>query len=165
MSSSPSCNRKACLAGATLTVACAVPLAIGMAAMLDPIGRDKPPEWVAVTTLHALPVDSAPQRVPVSMPHFDAWTKLPDQVVGHVFLDRHGDRMVTAFKATYLGAPLEFDPGTNQFWTPCWKGVRFDIAGRRLPPVDQRGDLRQVRLDLDGDSVHVNLADVTNVDR
>ena len=95
------------------------------------------------------------------MPQFDAWAKLPDEMVGSVFLNRIGDREIAAFRATYHhGSTLEFDTESNQFWAPCWKNVRFDVDGRRLHSIQEWGDIRRVRSHIDGDIVYVSLPDM-----
>lgn len=163
MRASRSANVKAWVAVTLIVTACAIPFAVGIAAVLDPIARNKPQDWVAVTTLQALPIASGPKKIPVSVPQFDAWTRRPNDVVGYVFLNRVGDREMKAFRATYhLSSTLEFDADASQFWAPCWKNVRFDIEGHRLHSIREWGDIRRVRSYVDGDVVYVSLSDVTN---
>lgn len=77
---------KSWLAVGAILVAGVVPVAAGVLVFVDPIGKDRPPEWVAVATLESLPADGVPRRVAVSIPRSDGWARLADEAVGYVFV-------------------------------------------------------------------------------
>lgn len=161
-------NRLKKLSAVTLIlISCVTPLGIGVAVALNPLGRHPPDEdeWVAVASLRDLPMSSAPRRVPVLVTRRDAWTTLPDRLVGEVFLRRTGEHEVAVLRTTYrLCTSVEFNPATQEFEVPCWSGIHFDMTGRRLHPNAEWGNLRQARFRLEGDTVFVSVPDVTRID-
>ena len=152
-------TRKAWLAISFLFLDFAVPVAAGLATVLDTRSKHIQPEWVAVSTLRALPEDGVPQLVPVRVSRFDAWSRMPDDVVGHVFLRRvNKTTEVRALSALYQGGTVEYDTQMGVFNVPCWN-VQCDIDGRRLHTVREWGDMQPVRTLVRGDVVCVNVVD------
>jgi hypothetical protein len=151
---------KACVASIVQLLAYAVPVAAGLACVLAPCVQAARPEWVAVTTLESLPADGIPRKVPIFIPQFDAWSRLPDEVSGCVFLRRMpAPSRVQGLRATnHAGCMVEFNAERRVIEDPCWSG-RWDIDGRRLHSIPEWGDLQSVRTVVRGDIVLVNLAD------
>ena len=144
---------------AILGVAFAVPVAAAFASLWHPRLKQPEPEWVAACTLQSLAADGIPQRIPVKLPRFDAWARLPDETVGCVFLRRIRMDEVRGLSATYhLGTAVEYNAAAGVFEVPCWN-VQLDIDGRRLHSIVEWGDLQAVRTRVRGDMVYVNAAD------
>jgi Rieske Fe-S protein len=155
-------NVKACIAVMILAAAIAVPFAAGVAScVVGPIARSSGQEWVAVTTLESLSADSVPRRFPIAVPRFDAWSRLPDEVIGSVHLRRTEtpSQVLALCTTNHSGCPVEFNAEKRVFEDPCWKG-RWDVDGRPLPSAPDWGDLHPVRTVLRGGAVYVSLSDL-----
>ena len=147
---------------AVLALAFAVPFGVGLAGIWRTPALSERAEWVAVTTLDSLPAEGVPHRFPVSVPQFDAWNRLPDRVVGFVFLRRAGGmEEVLGLRTTYhMGCIVKYNASARRFEVPCRKDVWFDLDGRRLHSVAEWGDLPSVRTEVRGDVVYVNLENI-----
>src|SRR5690349_13003942 len=77
-------------------------------------GARQPPEssWLRVVDLGSLPGDGQPMRFPILEPRRDAWNRLPDKLLGYVFLRRlPGCGQISALRA-YHGSfriPVIYD--------------------------------------------------------
>jgi menaquinol-cytochrome c reductase iron-sulfur subunit len=122
-------------------VACAVPIAAGLAAFLNPLRRKGAKEaedsFRRVASLDMLPEDGTPQRFPVIADRADAWNLFPEEAIGAVFL-RRTDRKswdVEAFQVIcpHAGCSITFQktPEGGKFLCPCHT-ASFDLSGKRL---------------------------------
>ncbi len=160
MRSTLNSSRKAVVAAAVLALAVGAPLTVGLACIFGSRGGGARPEWIAVTTLESLPADGVPRKVPIFVSQFDAWSRLPDEVAGDVFLRRvEKPPQMLALRATnHAGCPVEFNAELRVFEDLCWNGL-WDIDGRRLHSIPEWGNLQPVRTAMRGDVVSVNLND------
>lgn len=121
-------------AGALLTA----PLA-GLRAWLHPLRRSETPadgRWILVARLSALPDDNVPRRFPAVADHVNAWTRMPQQTVGAVYLRRSpGDATVQAFNVVcpHAGCLVDYAPEQKGFLCPCHDS-RFTLDGRLENP-------------------------------
>jgi Rieske Fe-S protein len=146
---------KKALAVLTGVIAGFVPLAAGVAFLLDPIRRRRfvplarrkgasgatDDGFVFVTTMDALPADGRPQKFTVIADQSDAWNYFPDQRIGNVFLRRIGEEEVIAFNeiCPHLGCSVEYNPRAPEnmaFKCPCHASA-FALTGEKsnaIPP-------------------------------
>ncbi len=98
--------------------------------------------WLPVTNQSSLPEDGQPRLFPVFTPRRDAWTQLPDEVVGHVYLRRlPGEGRVLALRPEHhdqLRISVVYDETQKVFRSRCWS-LRFDLDGQEL---DRPGQAR-----------------------
>src|SRR5262249_3174343 len=115
---------KAFTAVTILAVALAVPIAVGVACVVEPITGDSSPECGAVTTLETLPADGPPRKFPILVTRFDAWCHLPHEMIGHVYLRRtETHSQVLALRTTnHAGCLVDFNAESRVFEDPCWGG-------------------------------------------
>jgi menaquinol-cytochrome c reductase iron-sulfur subunit len=103
-------------------VSAAVPLTAGLAVLFDPLRRKaQAGDFLAVTSLSALPTDGTPRRFPVIADRADAWNKIPRVPVGAVYLRRVSEHVVEALNVTcpHAGCAVEYKPGPGSFLCPC----------------------------------------------
>jgi hypothetical protein len=108
------------------------PVGLGTVFLLDPLHKDTPPEWARVAELTSIPDDGIPHRFPVYVSQHDAWTRLPDRVIGRVYLTRSARATrVTALRAAHskLLMPVVYDARDGVFESVCLKNVRFSTSG------------------------------------
>ena len=122
----------ACGGMATLT-----PLAAGLWAFLDPLGRrSAAARFVPVAELSAIPADGLPRRFPVVTDRKDAWTGYAAEPVGAVWLRREaGSDAVQALSATcpHAGCSVEMAAGGACFRCPCHNS-EFTFSGGIVEP-------------------------------
>jgi Rieske Fe-S protein len=122
----------ACGGLATLT-----PLAAGLWAFLDPLGRrSAAAAFLPVTELSTIPDDGRPRQFPVITDRVDAWTGFAAEPVGAVYLRREkGSRTVEALSATcpHAGCFVEMQPGDACFRCPC-HASEFTLDGGIVAP-------------------------------
>jgi nitrite reductase/ring-hydroxylating ferredoxin subunit len=135
-------------------VAAVFPLAAGWGVLVDPLRRQRPEKagghgavadlkFVRVGLLAMLPDDGLPRQFAVMEDSVDAWTRIPGQRVGTMFLCRTtSDKgpVVTAFSSTcpHLGCAVDFNAAANQFECPCHKSA-FAKDGDKLYGPTLRG--------------------------
>src|SRR5262245_36328427 len=115
-------NVKAGIAVTILVAEIAGPVAAGVACCaVRQLAQFSRPEWVVVTTLETLPADGTPRKFPIVVTRFDAWIRLPDAVIGHVYLRRmETPTQVQALRTTnYAGCLVEFNSASRLFEDPC----------------------------------------------
>ena len=140
----------ACGGLATLT-----PLAAGLWAFLDPLGRrSAAARFVPVADLSAIPADGVPRRFPVVTDRKDAWTGYAAEPVGAVWLRREaGSAVGQALSATcpHAGCAVEMAAGGSCFRCPCHNS-EFTFAGgiREPSPSPRPMDALDCRVGEDG---------------
>ena len=118
-----------------------------------------------VAPLGALPEDGMPRRFEIVADRVDAWSFIPGQAIGAIFLSRQkvepGQSEVLAFHATcpHAGCTVAFNVDTNAFLCPCHNssfgkdGKKIDLSGRSNP--SPRGldklEVNQDKLARDGE--------------
>jgi Rieske Fe-S protein len=133
-------------------VSAIVPLTAGLAVLFDPLRRKaQAGDFVAVTSLSALPADGTPRRFPVVADRTDAWNRIPRVPVGAVYLRRVSEHLVEALSVTcpHAGCPVEFKPATGSFLCPCHDS-QFKADGTLVPgaksPSPRAMDSLQVQI-------------------
>jgi menaquinol-cytochrome c reductase iron-sulfur subunit len=134
------------------------PLAAGLLPFFDPLRRKTAGRRVRVASLEAVPDDGVPHPFAIVADVVDAWTLLPDEPIGRVYLLRkNGEKTVEALSATcpHLGCMVGYDAAQKLFRCPCHTSA-FDVDGKRrldiskVPPrnmdrlectVDEKGEI------------------------
>jgi len=117
------------------------PALAGLAVVFDPLrlksGRG---ELIRITTLDALPENGEPRRFPVTATRQDAWTRLPAEPIGAVFLRRTGPKTVEALNACcpHLGCMVDFKQQRDEYQCPCHTSA-FAVDGNFISGPSPRG--------------------------
>lgn len=115
---------------ATGAAAALVPVAAGVAALVDPL-RKRGPEtsMVLVTKLSAIPEDGTPKKFTVRQDRVDAWSTEADAPVGAVYL-RRADDGVAALNVVcpHAGCFVGLADDRAGFACPCHRSS-FDLDG------------------------------------
>ncbi len=110
------------------------PFAAGLAPFFDPLRRTTGGgKHVRVTPLDALPDDGLPHPFTITADMTDAWTLLPNEPIGRVYLIRkQGTQTVRALSAIcpHLGCMVGYDAAHELFRCPCHTSA-FDLDGTR----------------------------------
>lgn len=119
---------------ATLAISSALglaPLLAGWVTLFDPLRRHRRnhPPFLPVAPREALPADGRPQIFKIFDDRVDAWTRLPREAVGNVYLRQVGNT-VRAWNATcpHLGCLIE-TTADGSFLCPCHNS-KFTADGR-----------------------------------
>ena len=118
-----------------------------------------------VAPVDAIPADGMPRRFEIVADRVDAWSFIPGQAIGAIFLSRQkaepGQPEVVAFHATcpHAGCTVAFNVDTDAFLCPCHNssfgkdGKKMDLSGRSNP--SPRGldklEVNQDKLARDGE--------------
>lgn len=136
--------RRACAKAAILSLGFAYLALVGAGFIFlrGPVRQESPVGWVAVASLSSLRNDGSPQPHVVRVPQFDAWTRLPDCVIGGVFVRRlPGTRQVIALRADHhrsLHIPVIYDETARLFRSSCWQvQVEFDLDGQEIERIGE----------------------------
>jgi hypothetical protein len=104
---------------------------IGFAFLTSPPRSRPNSPWLAVVPTSQIPVDGRPVLLPVMAPRYDAWTRISDEVIDHVFARRDlVTKQIKVISAIHgrLSVPVDYDQQMGCFVSRCF-GVRFDING------------------------------------
>jgi Rieske Fe-S protein len=151
-------------------IASLFPLTLGLFAFFDPLRKRRggAPQtrgnaasaadnegYFAVTRADALPADGAPQFFQIIADRRDAWTFLPNQPIGAVYLRRNGDDII-AFnvQCPHAGCSVDYDPVGREFNCPCHKSA-FTLEGQRSGASPSARDLDQLDVRVDDGQVLV----------
>jgi Rieske Fe-S protein len=122
--------------------------------LLDPRNRPAPPgDFKPVAKLSELK-EGVPFEAVIHEVRRDAWTLHPNDIVGRVWMMRHGDE-VTVLSTTcpHLGCSVNFEGG--KFVCPCHNatytldGVRTDPGAGRTNPAPRDMDSLEYKLETD----------------
>jgi menaquinol-cytochrome c reductase iron-sulfur subunit len=115
--------------GALITL---FPLAAGLFVFADPLRRGAAGRgFVKVTTLDSVPDDGIPRAFPVIASRSDAWTYIPSEPIGAVFVRRmQGNAKLDVFQTTcpHAGCMLDYSATGNDFKCPCHNSA-FQVDG------------------------------------
>lgn len=143
----PGAGRRGFLAGIIGGIVGIFPFAAGLFSFLNPLrsrnaaGDDKPGKLVRIASLAALPDDGVPRQFPVIADRQDAWTRLPSEAIGAVYLRRQaGSDEVEAFNATcpHAGCFVAFNRSRDAFQCPCHDSA-FAVDGKPTFGPSPRG--------------------------
>ena len=99
------------------------------------------PRWLTVSPISKIPIDGEPVLLPVWAPHWDAWTRLPDQIVGHIFARRDSVtneiQVLSAYHHGQFKVPVEYDHNSRCYRSRCFI-VQFNLDGRVIPDPNTR---------------------------
>lgn len=109
-------------------------LVLGVGVMfLTPRLEAAPTEfWFALAV--QLPADGEPVRVTIKSPQRDAWMRLSDRVLGHIFVRQLPNGQILALRAEHHGdhrIPVAYDEAARVFRSCCW-GTRYDLNGKEF---------------------------------
>ena len=137
------------------------PLVLGLFAFFDPLRkrRGQPPRargqqasaadedgYFSVARADALPADGTPQFFQIIADRTDAWTFIPRQPIGAVYLRRDGDDVIAYnVQCPHAGCTVDYDPLGREFDCPCHKSA-FTLDGERSTGSPSARDLD--RLDV-----------------
>jgi menaquinol-cytochrome c reductase iron-sulfur subunit len=113
-------------------VAVLVPMAAGVAVLLDPLRRKAASlNAIRVASLSALPADGVPRKFPVLASRTDAWNKYPDVPIGAVYLRRVSEKEITALNVAcpHAGCFVDFSTDKKLFLCPCHNSS-FAVDGK-----------------------------------
>ena len=108
--------------------------------------------FLLICPLDALPADGVPRLFPVVTDVVDAWSRIPGQRIGSVYLSRtdtDGKPTITCFTSTcpHLGCAVDWHTDPGQYECPCHESA-FAKDGHRLFGPSLRGlDPLEVKLD------------------
>jgi len=144
-----------------IALACSLLIAliggVGGAFLLTPVRAGTPSPWLHVADLAPLPEDGTPVLVAVAKPMYDAWTRLPDRVLGSIYLRRSlpTDEIIALSTWNEWGARVEYDSEKRIFRDRrCWSG-RFTADGRNLD-IGPQHDLVRFDVRVIGQNVYIN---------
>jgi menaquinol-cytochrome c reductase iron-sulfur subunit len=139
------------LAAAGTLTAGLLPLLTAAGPVLDPLLRRRRPNaekkseagaFVRACSLEALPADGVPRLFVLTAARSDAWTRIPSERIGSIFLSRTAadESQVKAFAAAcpHLGCAVNYDTNAGQFACPC-HGAAFAADGSRVAGPSKRG--------------------------
>lgn len=118
------------------------PFAVGLLVFLDPLRTKKRAAdaeedgglegFYKVATLDSLPGDGTPRYVKVVAGRADAWTYVPNEPIGAVYLSKKPDGGVAALNVMcpHAGCAVDFKPAERVFECPCHSSS-FSITGER----------------------------------
>ena len=110
------------------------PFAAGLVSFFDPLRRSAGSgKHVRVAPLAAVPDDGLPHPFTITADVVDAWTLLPNEPIGRVYLTRkQGTDTVEALSATcpHLGCMVGYEAVQKLFRCPCHTSA-FDLDGQR----------------------------------
>ena len=127
--------KKACCVGLG-TAAVLAPIGAGVAVFLDPLRRKSAEgEFIAVTTLSALPEGGGPRKFSIITTQQDAWNRTPNVPIGAIYLRRTGAQTVQALNVVcpHAGCFVDFMPGRNSYLCPCHDST-FAVDGKINDP-------------------------------
>jgi menaquinol-cytochrome c reductase iron-sulfur subunit len=133
-----------------------VPLASGLAVLVDPLRRRPGNDFtsfVRVAALSGLPEDGTPRRFAVIADHRDAWTLAPNQRIGAVYLRRRpGTSEVQAFQTDcpHAGCFVGFNPDQGRFECPCHTSA-FTLDGEVISPSPSSRGMDQLKVQVSDD--------------
>jgi nitrite reductase/ring-hydroxylating ferredoxin subunit len=120
--------------GAVITI---FPFAAGLFFFLDPLRRGGAGlGFIRIAMLDAVPDDGVPRAFTVVADCVDAWTCIPSEPIGSVFLRREkGQAKPIAFQTTcpHAGCMIDYLAGERKFRCPCHNST-FQIDGRIIEP-------------------------------
>lgn len=99
-----------------------VPVAAGVATLVDPLLKDaEPGNPVKVATLEALPKDGVPRKFPILKNRTDAWNKFTNVPVGAIYLRRTEEKSVQAYSVVcpHAGCFVDYAAEKAKFLCPC----------------------------------------------
>jgi menaquinol-cytochrome c reductase iron-sulfur subunit len=151
-------------------IAALFPLVLGLVPFLDPLrkrrgGLPKALEgeasatdvegYFAVARADALPADGTPQFFQIIADRQDAWTFIPNQPVGAVYLRRTGDEVIALnVQCPHAGCAVDYDPVGREFDCPCHKSA-FTLDGERSADSPSARDLDRLETRIEDGTVLV----------
>lgn len=120
--------------------------------------RESPTSWICVGSLASMPDDGLPHRFPLVVEKRDAWTTMPEHVLGHVFVlrEQRSNRLIVLPEVTRFGARIQFDQEDQVFRERCW-GTKYAATGKCLNTPPHPGDIQQLETKTTESSVFVKL--------
>ena len=140
----------------------AAPLAAGVVVLLGPLRKPAADgSWVQLTKLGQLQVGGAPRLFQVYVARTDAWTRHGASAVGSVYLERTGEKDVTAFSTScpHLGCAVVWQDPEKRYFCPCHDSA-FARDGAIIQPSPSARALDTLLVEIrNGDEVWVRFQD------
>ncbi|HUG93260.1 MAG TPA: Rieske 2Fe-2S domain-containing protein [Planctomycetaceae bacterium] len=146
------------------------PLVLGLVTFLDPLRKRRggPPKarsetaitaddegFFAVARADALPADGTPQFFQIIADRNDAWTFIPNQPIGAVYLRRHGEEIIAYnVQCPHAGCAVDYNPVGREFDCPCHKSS-FTLGGERSLRSPSARDLDRLDVRVEDGAVLV----------
>ena len=142
------------------------PFAAGLLVFVDPLRakqrsqRDDtaggPEGFYNVARLDALPDDGTPQYVKVVAGRTDAWTYIPNEPIGAVYLSKTQADEVLALNVMcpHAGCAVNFNSRQRDFQCPCHSSS-FSIDGKRSEDSPSARNLDKLRTEIKDGEVWV----------
>jgi quinol---cytochrome c reductase iron-sulfur subunit, bacillus type len=130
-------------------IAALFPFAVGLFTFADPLRRRANGEgdgFIRIASLSAVPDDGVPQQFPVVADRVDAWSRLPNEAIGVVYLVRKpGQETPTAFNAIcpHAGCFVTHSATRNLFQCPCHNSA-FTLDGSIIQPSPSPRDMDEL---------------------
>lgn len=123
--------RHAIMAFATVLIFATVAGA-GIAFVMSPVWATPPSRWRWVAEIAWLGEDGTPIRVAVTERQRDAWTWLPERILGYIFVRRNPatGEIVALSEMTKYGTQVKYDNALRMFDDPCRPTWHFDLDGK-----------------------------------
>jgi menaquinol-cytochrome c reductase iron-sulfur subunit len=150
------------IAGAVVAL---FPVGVGLFAFLDPLrpktrrgpagGAADADGYYKVARLDALSDGGVPQYAKIVADRADAWTYIPNEPIGAIYLKRTGDEVV-AFNVVcpHAGCAVDFDSRQGAFRCPCHNSS-FSPEGARSANSPSPRDLDQLPVKVEDGQVWV----------
>lgn len=132
------------------------PLVLGLIPFLDPLRKRRgglpkalgdtataadEDGFFTVALADTLPADGTPQFIQIIADRQDAWTFIPKQPIGAVYLRRDGDEVIALnVQCPHAGCTVDYDPVGREFDCPCHKSS-FTLDGQRSADSPSARDL------------------------
>lgn len=133
----------------------AAPVAAGVYTLIDPLTKSSEAPLVRIAPV-TMVSDEKPQAFRVVADLEDAWNRLPQQVVGAVYLRRREDGTVQALNAIcpHLGCYVAYNDEEKQFQCPCHTS-KFSIDGERVLPCVSPRAMDELDVEIRDEAVYV----------
>jgi len=155
-------RRKSILAAVILTILGGAPLAAGLVFLVPNDVARPDSQWIRLTDISTISDDALPHRFQIYEPYYDAWARLPDRVVGGVFLRRlPGIDNIIALRADHHAParmPVVYTPQTGGFTSSCWN-ISFTIDGKCIDKNDRFEDIERLQTRIQNGVVFVRNSD------
>ncbi len=108
----------------------------GLFTFLDPLRKKADARGlVRIGSIHSLPHNGEPRKLPVIAEMVDAWNKTPDVPIGSVYVQKTGENTVRVLNAVcpHLGCSVGYSAAKSGYFCPCHRSS-FSLDGKILDP-------------------------------
>lgn len=133
----------------------AAPAAVGVYTLADPLTKSSEAPLVRIAPLSMVSAEK-PQSFRVISDLEDAWNRMPEQVIGAVYLRLKEDGAVQALNAIcpHLGCYVAYNDAEKQFQCPCHTS-KFSVDGERVLPCVSPRAMDELEVEIRDEAVWV----------